>query len=255
MPSAIGPDRSPYFRNGALLLAGLLTAGWGLTLWSITHMDAPLVRLMMPLQSAWSAQEVFLVWLMWAVMMGAMMLPSAVPMILIHRRVAGSRQASKAAATASLWFIFAYLMVWSCFSAAAAASQWGLQSAGLLSPMLVIREPWLAGCVLIAAGVVQWTPLKQVCLKKCRTPIGFLITEWRKGRLGALIMGTKHGAYCVGCCWALMALLFVLGVMNLAAILALTSIVAIEKLAPFGERLGQWSGAGLVAWGIWLLAF
>lgn len=246
--------RQPHIRNGIFILAGLSVIGWSLLVWSTTHMDAPMVKLMMPMLPAWSAQETVIVWLMWAVMMGAMMLPSAAPMILIHRRVANEGSRPKTAPAASAWFILAYLFVWSGFSVAATAAQWGLQSAGALSPMLALHDTWLAGLVLVAAGVVQWTPLKRACLKKCRTPIGFLITEWRDGHLGAFIMGARHGAYCVGCCWALMALLFAMGVMNLAAIVALTSIVAIEKLAPYGDRLGQLGGGILVSWGIWLLA-
>lgn len=228
--------------------------GWVFVVWTTVDMNSPLVKLMMPQHTAWSALEMAFVWLMWALMMGAMMLPSAVPMIMIHRRVTVERMDLENASATNGWFTFAYLLVWSGFSAAAAAMQWGLQSIGKLSPMLALNETWLGGIILVAAGVIQWTPFKHACLNKCRTPIGFLATEWRPGRGGALIMGAQHGAYCVGCCWALMAVLFVFGVMNLTAIVALATIVAIEKLFPFGDRFGQAGGGILVAWGIWMLA-
>lgn len=248
----MGARRQPFFRNGVLLLAGLSLMGWAFVVWSATHMSAPLVQLMMPMRAMWSAEEIAVVWLMWAVMMGAMMLPSAAPMILVHRRVAVVR-AQGGAAAANGWFTSAYLAVWVAFSAAATALQWGLQSMGVLSHMLVLREPWVSGVILIVAGVVQWTPWKQACLMRCRTPIGFVITEWREGRGGALVMGARHGAFCVGCCWSLMVLLFVFGAMSLTAIVVLSTVVAVEKLAPHGQRLGQAGGGLLVAWGLWLL--
>lgn len=241
------------YRSGAAALLMLSALGWVFLVWSVANMDAPFVQLMMPGSASWSVPEIAVVWLMWAVMMGAMMLPSAMPMILVHCRLDAGRGGTGAASSDNRWFTGAYLIVWSVFSVAAAALQWALQAAGILMPMLVLTNQTVAGAVLIAAGIVQWTPLKQACLEKCRTPIGFLMTEWRDGRRGALIMGLKHGAYCVGCCWALMALLFVFGAMNLMAIGALATIVAAEKLLPYGDRLGKAGGVILMAWGVWML--
>ena len=212
-------------------------------------MDQPLVRLMMPMQSAWRAQEALFVWVMWAVMMGAMMLPSAAPMIFAHRKIVDRRGST----SENLVFIGAYLLVWGAFSVAAVGLQWWLQWIGQLSHMLVVPDDQTAGVILIIAGMSQWTTLKYKCLGKCRTPIGFLTTEWRSGAQGALVMGLRHGSFCVGCCWALMALLFVFGVMNLAAIGALASLVAAEKLLPHGEVLAKIGGLGLTTWGVGLL--
>lgn len=242
------------YHRGVVVLVALAMLCWAFLLWSMANMDAPFVQLMMPEKAAWSVPEITIVWLMWAVMMGAMMLPSAMPMILVHRRFASDRTRPSDVPSSNRWFAFAYVMVWSVFSVAAAGIQWGLQAAGTLSPMLAINNRWLVGVLLIMAGVVQWTPLKHACLEKCRTPIGFLTTEWRDGDYGAFVMGLRHGTYCVGCCWALMALLFVFGVMNLVAIVVLTTIVAAEKLLPYGDHLARIGGVILVVWGAWILA-
>lgn len=241
------------YRNSAIALLMLSALGWAFLVWSVVNMDAPFVQLMMPGSASWSVPEIAVVWLMWAVMMGAMMLPSAMPMILVHRRLVAGREGQGSVSSDNRWFAAAYLIVWSVFSIAAAALQWALQAAGVLTPMLVLTDRTVAAIVLVAAGIVQWTPLKQACLEKCRTPIGFLMTEWRDGRRGALTMGLKHGAYCVGCCWALMALLFVFGAMNLMAIGALATIVAAEKLLPYGDWLGKAGGVALAGWGVWML--
>jgi predicted metal-binding membrane protein len=249
--SAASETAGRHWRDDAgilLTLAGLSLAAWGLVIWSIVHMDAPVVSLMMPMMSAWTLPEAAAVWLMWAVMMAAMMLPSAAPVIVAHRRVArlrcgeGSRE--------SRYFVTGYLLAWSAFSLAAAALQWGLQGLGVLSHMLVVTQAWLAGGILVAAGLYQLRPAKVACLQQCRSPVGFLLTEWRSGRAGALRMGLHHGAYCVGCCWALMAVLFVFGVMNLLAIAVLSTAVAAEKLLPQGRRAAQGLAILLIAWGL-----
>ncbi len=257
----IGPERNAgsvagigtrsYMKRGILLtFAGLLLSAWGLVVWSAMHMAAPVVTLMMPMQSAWTLSEVAAVWMMWAVMMGAMMLPSAVPVVVIHSRVSSARGGEPGAE--SRWFMAAYLVMWSFFSVAAAGLQWLLQFTGALSRMLVITQGWLACALLIGAGLYQLTPAKFACLQRCRTPIGFFATEWRQGRFGAFRMGVRYGSYCVGCCWALMAVLFVFGAMNLAAILVLTAGIAAEKLLPQGARTGQALGVMLIAWGLLL---
>jgi predicted metal-binding membrane protein len=146
-----------------------------------------------------------------------------------------------------------YLVVWTGFSALAALAQWALHAEALLSPMMVSTSPVLGGALLIAAGLFQWTPLKHACLKHCRTPLSFLMTGWREGRPGAFGMGLKHGAYCAGCCWFLMALLFVAGVMNIWWVAAIAGFVLLEKAAPKGLWIGKVAGVLLATWGIWMI--
>lgn len=213
-------------------------------------MHSPLTMSMMPMKSAWTLSEAFMVWLMWAIMMAAMMLPSATPMIVTHRALT-ERQNQQANVT-HLLFIGAYLVAWSAFSAAGAALQWLLQYLTVMSRMLVITEGWLAVSVMVLAGLYQFTALKDVCLTKCRTPMGFLLTEWQPCSLGAFRMGLKHGTYCVGCCWALMAVLFVFGVMNITAIIVLATGVAAEKLLPHTVAVRACFGAILIGWGLLL---
>ena len=239
-------------RTGVATLVVLSIVGWGLILWSLRNMSSPIVALTMPMSVQWKPAEIIAVWVMWAVMMGAMMLPSAIPMMVIHRRVAAKRDPETP--HAHRWFLAAYLLTWAVFSVAAAFLQWGFQRGDVLSHMLKLQGPLVAGIVLIAAGVFQMTPLKAACLHKCRTPIGFLLTDWRSGPGGAFRMGLKHGQYCIGCCWALMMVLFVGGVMSLTTIAVLSGIVAIEKLAPRGEQISKLGGVLLIAWGLWVIA-
>jgi len=222
----------------------LTLAGWAFVIWTSLHMNAPLVQAMMPKTSAWTFHEAAMVWLMWAVMMAAMMLPSAAPMILVHRRM------SQRGDGANAFFVAAYLLAWSAFSLVAAGAQWAMQSLGVMSGMLVMTDAWLAGSVLVAAGIYQFTPGKEACLANCRTPIGFLATEWRPGNRGAFRMGLKHGITCIGCCWGLMAALFVFGVMSLVAIVLLASAVAGEKLLPEGRSVRWVMGSFFVVWGM-----
>jgi predicted metal-binding membrane protein len=236
-------------RQEPRLVTGLLAAtllGWGFLAWAVVDMTHPLAQLMMPMNPAWSVSNVLAVFVMWSVMMMAMMLPTALPMALtfatLCRRQGRIHQA---------WiFIAAYLAIWTLFSAGATLLQWGLQTSGLITPMMVSRSVGLTGALLVVAGVVQFTPLKQVCLRHCRTPMGFLLTEWREGGWGAWWMGIRHGLVCLGCCWALMGLLFVTGVMNLAWVAAITAALVIEKLHPAGVSLGKLLGGGLIAAGI-----
>jgi predicted metal-binding membrane protein len=193
---------------------------------------------MMP--PAWDAPHLFLLWTMWAVMMTAMMLPSAAPMILL---IGGTR---------AYFVALGYVLVWAAFSVGATVLQVLLLRLLVLTPMMeVASRP--AGAVLLAlAGVYQFTPLKLACLKTCQSPMAFIMRRWRGGATGALEMGLRHGVYCVGCCWALMLLLFAGGVMNLAVIAALTVFVAFEKLTPFGAWSARASGLLLVALSIWM---
>lgn len=191
---------------------------------------------------------------MWTVMQVAMMSPTAVPMLLMFAKISRHRRPEASPYPDSAIFFAGYIVVWAVFSAIVALVQMRLQSADLLSPMMASSSPWLAGGILIAAGLFQFSRLKQACLNQCRSPVTYLMTEWREGRGGALLMGLKHGAHCVGCCWILMALLFVAGVMNLFWMAAITAFVLVEKLTPQGELFGRVGGALFIIWGLFLLA-
>jgi predicted metal-binding membrane protein len=190
---------------------------------------------------------------MWAAMMVAMMTPSAAPAILLYGRVraqAGTQGRGAGIAPAGA-FVAGYLAVWLAFSFAAAALQWGLERGALLSPLSMgSQSRWLSAAVLAATGAYQLSPLKNVCLTECRSPTGFLTRHWRPGTAGAVRLGVLHGAYCVGCCWVLMGLLFVGGVMNLAWIAALTVLVMAEKLLPGGPWVARGAGAILLLWAL-----
>src|SRR5215211_7886030 len=211
-------------------------------------------EMVMPQTQAWSVTDLALTSVMWTVMMVAMMTPSAAPMILMFAGINRRRQNQQAPYVPTSVFLLGYLVVWAAFSVLAAAAQWGLHAVSLLSPMMVSTSPVLGGVLLLAAGIYQWTPLKHVCLSKCRSPMGFVLNEWREGKWGALLMGLKHGGYCTGCCWSLMALLLVAGVMNLLWVAAIAGLVLLEKVAPAGDRLGRVAGVVLVGWGVWMVA-
>lgn len=189
---------------------------------------------------------------MWWVMMIAMMTPSATPLVLLYGLVLKHHAGpGKSAYAPSLLLLAGYLAVWLAFSIAAAALEKALEPAGLISGMMLwSRSAWLSASVLAAAGLYQFSPLKQACLTQCRTPARFLTEHWRPGLMGSFMLGVRHGAFCVGCCWMLMALLFVGGVMNLIWIAALTAAVLVEKLLPAGAGLGKASGAFLMAWAV-----
>jgi predicted metal-binding membrane protein len=207
----------------------------------------------MPQMQAWSVTDFALTFVMWAVMMVAMMTPSAAPMILMFAGVNRRRQKQQVPYVPTSVFLLGYLVVWAAFSILVTAAQWGLHAVSLLSPMIVSTSPVLGGTLLLIAGIYQWTPLKHACLSKCRSPLGFVLNEWREGRRGAFLMGLKHGSYCTGCCWSLMALLFVAGVMNLLWVAAIAGFVLLEKVAPAGHRMGQAAGVLMVAGGVVLL--
>jgi predicted metal-binding membrane protein len=245
------PSRS---QRRALTTMGLLLLsilGWALLAWMAFDMDSEFAQLTMPAGPDWGLRNLFAIGAMWAVMMAAMMLPSAMPMLLAFVDLAERRgQRSHSAG-----FVAAYLLVWTAVSAVAVGAQWLLQLAGWINPMIVSTSVALNVALLLISGLYQFSPLKRACLARCRSPMGFLIGEWRGGGLGSFRMGWRHGLLCLGCCWALMALLFVGGVMNLAWIAALSIAVAIEKVAPGGERISTALGAALVAAGLWKLAF
>ena len=202
----------------------------------------------------WTVADGLLMLLMWAIMMVAMMLPSAAPMILIFARVNSKQRDKGHVYVPTAIFAAGYIVVWAVFSVLATASQWGLQNAALLSPGMVSTSVYLGGGLFIAAGIYQWTPLKQACLKHCRSPLAFIMHHWRPGTGGAFRMGLSHGAFCLGCCWSVMALLFVGGVMNLIWVAVITIFVAVEKMFPHGPWVGRVTGMAMIAAGIYLMA-
>ena len=242
-------------RQAEILTAmGLVfVASWAFVAWMTLSMAHPAVRLTMPVDAAWSWSTAVAVAVMWGGMMVAMMLPSAAPMILTFDALERRNAQAGRAASRSLVFAGAYLLVWIGYSALAAGAQWALQASGMLTPMIVSSSERLTAGLLILAGVYQLTPLKQACLRRCRTPVGFLMAEWRDGMRGALTMGLKHGLYCAGCCWALMLLLFVAGVMNPVWIVFLTLVVALEKWPRLPGWIARLFGAALICAGAAIL--
>ncbi len=208
---------------------------------------------MAPRLVPWTAADFLATVAMWMGMMVGMMLPAAAPVILLFAAVNRQRRQQGRPAVATGAFLLAYLLVWGGFSVVAALAQWGLHDAALLSPAMAASSPVLGGALLVAAGVYQLTPLKAACLAHCRSPLGFLMTQWREGTRGAFRMGGRHGAYCLGCCWVLMGLLFVTGVMNLVWVAAVTAFVLVEKVAPGGVLIGRVASIGLIGAGLVML--
>ena len=202
---------------------------------------------MMLMAPAWTPSYTALIFVMWAVMMAAMMLPAATPTILLVDALA-RQQAIGSQATGL--FTAGYLVVWCGFSVLATGLQWGLVRAALLGEDMASASPMLVGVLLIAAGIYQWTPLKEACLAHCRAPFDFLTRHWGGGPFRA---GLHHGLFCLGCCWMLMVLLFAFGLMNLLWIAALALLVLIEKVLPIGGRMSHVTGVALVAWGVGVL--
>jgi len=239
-------------------LVGVIMLAWAYVLYlraKMPMMDVDVSGAIMPLHP-WMPVDFVFVFLMWAVMMVGMMLPSAVPMTLLYAgmvRKAG-RQSTPMAPTGA--FVAGYLALWSMFSVAATVVQWGLHEAAMLSSMMVARSQVLGGALLMVAGVYQLTPWKAVCLDHCRAPAHFIAEHWRPGACGAFRLGLHHGAFCLGCCWALMGLLFVGGVMNVLWIAAITVFVFLEKVLPVGAwsaRVGWVAGIGLIVSGVGVL--
>ncbi|MGC2459627.1 MAG: DUF2182 domain-containing protein [Steroidobacteraceae bacterium] len=247
-------------------LATITALAWAYVLWLAADMDMggvgmsgfrmiPAgVGLMAPALAPWRWFEFVLVLIMWIVMMVGMMTPSAAPMILIYARVGrlGVTQGTPFASTG--WFVAGYLLVWSGFALAATVAQWALERTNLLDARMAGSRV-LGAIVLIAAGAYQWTSLKERCLRECQAPLTFIQQQggFRRDARGALLLGLKHGAYCLGCCWILMALLFVGGVMNVLWIAAIAIFILAEKVLPPGWLISRISGLGFIASGSWLL--
>ena len=204
----------------------------------------------MPMTASWTWSDALLMWTMWSVMMAGMMLPAASPMVSAYARTVRSGRPGTHGSTPL--FVVGYLATWSGFALVATAAQWGLHQAALVNAMGTSTSRWLGGLLLLTAAAYQFTGAKDACLTQCRTPLSFLLNQWRCGRRGALIMGIRHGAVCIGCCWALMAVLFVLGVMNLWWIAVVAAVVLVEKVAP-GDWIRRPLGGALAVWGSLLL--
>ena len=232
----------------------LLGAGMEMDAFEMTRQSEPVVALsVMPSPMIqfveWTFGYALLMVFMWWVMMVAMMLPSASPMLLLFALINRKQRSRGRPFVPTGVFAAGYLIVWGLFSVIATLLQWALEGTGLLSSMMVSTSALLGGCLLLAAGAWQLTPIKQACLRHCRSPIAFLSGNWRNGRGGAFLMGVRHGVYCLGCCGFIMGLLFYGGVMNLYWIIGLAVFVLIEKLTPAGHWISKAVGIGLLGWG------
>ena len=200
----------------------------------------------------WGVSDVLVAGVMWIVMMAGMMLPSAAPMILLY--AAAERRRRSAPLLATPTFILGYLLIWTGFALAALGAQWLLLRFGLFAPEMRVTSGFLGGGVFIAAGLYEWSSLKERCLAVCQSPLGFIAGHWRPGIGGALRMGLGHGAYCLGCCWVLMLLLFVGGVMNLLWVAGIAALVLLQKVVPGAKPVSRATGLAMLAAGLYLIA-
>jgi predicted metal-binding membrane protein len=252
----VDPLAAVLKRDRLIVGAGviLVTAiAWWYTVDAARGMGGVTMQMGRPDPNTWSIASLLPLFVMWVVMMVAMMLPSATPMILTFAAVARNRKRRQRPYVPVAVFAAGYLAIWGGFSAVATAAQWLLHREALLSPLMVSSSALLGGVLLLLAGVFQFTPLKRSCLTHCRAPLEFITAHWREGWGGAFVMGLEHGLFCIGCCWALMALLFVLGVMNLLWIAVLTVLVGLEKILPRRAFISRGTGVLLATWGLWVL--
>ena len=262
LPPASPAERPPTFvehvlqsdRASALVLLVLLpVVCWMWIVVMARDMYGPMTGASAWMMTAnWDLWHLSLLWAMWTVMMAGMMLPSASPLLLLYGAVA--RRSVRETARRQVYALAAgYLIAWTVFSLAATALQRGFAALLLVSPMMEATNSRVTAGLLLLAGLYQLTPIKHACLRTCQSPLGFLMTRWRSGSSGALRLGIEHGAHCVGCCWALMLLLFAGGVMNLTVIAALTAFVAVEKLVPPRLHVARISGVLLMVAGFWMI--
>jgi predicted metal-binding membrane protein len=251
-------SRDHFIVYSAMLVVCL--AAWGYMAymaWAMQNMDV--VDMWMPPRSgarAWQLHDFWMLFSMWAVMMIAMMTPSVLPMVSMYVTVTRSKKDNGQSYTPTIIFLCGYLIAWIFFSVVISIVQYPLHIYALLNPMMDSRSYLLSGVILMLAGIYQWTPWKDACLEQCRSPLNYLMTSWREGHWGAVRMGLHHGIYCIGCCWALMAVMFAVGVMNVMWMLAIAFFVLAEKISPVSAKyIRIVSGVVLVVWGVYWLMF
>ena len=238
----------------AVGIVGLTALAWAYLVYLARDMGGMDQGMMMAQMRSWTIADFGFMFLMWAVMMVGMMVPTAAPMVLLFAANSRRLREQQQPYVPTAVFLSGYVVVWSGFAVTATAGNWALHVNDLLSSMMgESASAYLGGGLLIAAGLFQLSPLKYVCLKHCRSPLSFLTNDWREGSWGAFNMGLRHGAFCVGCCWILMGLLFVLGIMNLIWIAVLAAFVLLEKVAPAGQYVGMTAGVLLIIWGVLLV--
>jgi predicted metal-binding membrane protein len=254
MKSAVEAVLSRPYQTLVVVVALLPLACWAWVVAMARDMYGPMTGASAWMMTVtWDTPRLVLLWAMWAAMMAGMMLPTITPLLMLYARAVRNRTDIVNPAFRIYAMAAGYVLVWAIFSVGATVLQRTLASASVLTMMMEPASSRTAAALLFIAGVYQLTPLKAACLRACRSPITALTSRWREGAAGAFQMGVSHGLYCLGCCWALMLLLFAGGVMNLVVILVLTAWVAIEKLAPFGMHTARASGVLLIAAGAWML--
>ena len=255
---SIGRPGTALLRRDRLAVLGSLGAitalAWAYLVWSATKMTGMATPMDMMELRPWEFADFVLVFLMWTIMMVGMMVPTATPMALIYAAVARKAKGQGTVVAPTSTFVSGYVAVWTLFSLVATIAQWGLDRAALLSPMMVATSPALGAALLITAGAYQLTPAKTACLRHCRSPIHFIAQHWRPGVWGAFRMGLEHGAFCLGCCWLLMGLLFVGRVMNLLWVAAIALFVLLEKVVPDTPLAGRLAGGAMMVTGLAFLA-
>ena len=224
-----------YLVDMAIGMGGMATAG------SVTQIRA------------WTPSYFIAMLVMWVIMMVGMMVPTAIPMALVYAAVARKAASQGTTLVPTTTFVSGYAVMWGLFSVVATLAQWGLDEAALLSPMMVTNSPGLGAALLMGAGLYQLTPMKDACLRRCRSPAHFISQSWRPGSWGAFRMGLSHGAFCIGCCWILMGLLFFGGIMSLFWIAGITLFVLLEKVLPLGNIGGRLTGGTMALCGVLLL--
>jgi predicted metal-binding membrane protein len=244
-------------------LVGITGLAWAYLVWIENSMtmpgasmaDMPDMNMAAPAFRAWTVGDIGFTFAMWAVMMVGMMTPSIAPMVLLYARVGRQAALQNAPFAAAGWFAGGYLLSWTAFSLLATVAQALLERAALLTPMMTAASPRVGGVILVAAGFYQWVPFKDSCLKQCRAPLAFIQNYggFKRDAVGSLGLGLRHGFFCIGCCWALMALLFAGGVMNVLWIAAIAGLVLIEKVVRAGRVISNVAGIGFLLFGLWLL--
>jgi predicted metal-binding membrane protein len=248
--------RDRFLMLGALAALTLLAIAYlvrdALAMRAMSAEMARLAQMGMVMPMSWGPAEWLGLFVMWVVMMLAMMLPSAAPVILLVLATL-RRRGDAHALLAAYVFVTGYLLAWTVFSALAATVQFQLHRVAAMTMDMSLQPSAASAAVLMLAGIFQWTPFKNACLRHCRSPLDALSRYWREGTSGALLAGLRHGSYCIGCCWLIMLVLFVVGIMNLAWVAALAAVILLEKDAPWGQFIGRVAGLALFTWGAWLL--